>query len=160
MGVLSRMRTRPLAKTMLAIPLLSAALACGGSSPSAPTVPPTGGGPTAVPSSAPSPLAATLRSAVIRGANGHAASGTARVVSEGGAHFLELGEDFRIDSGNNDVYLTRAPGTRTESDLNLGNMRALTGAQRYALPDAATGYAYVMLWCRPFQVAIGLGELR
>jgi hypothetical protein len=101
-----------------------------------------------------------VRMATIRGAAGHSASGTARIIQEGGAFFLELGSDFRIDSGNNDVMLTRQPDTRTASDLNLGNMMSLTGQQRYPLPNDGSGYVHVMLWCRPFRIPIGLGDLR
>lgn len=142
--------------------LLAAALpylgACGG-----------GGSPTAPPAATPAPAASptpspagslVLRVASIRGVNGHGASGTAHIAREGDAYFLELRDDFRIDSGNNDVMLTRGSGTRTDADLNLGNMKMLTGAQRYPLPDDGSSYGYVMLWCRPFRVPIGLGELR
>ena len=46
---------------------------------------------------------ALLRTAAMRGANGHSASGSARIMKEGDSFVLELGDDFRIDSGNNDV---------------------------------------------------------
>lgn len=108
----------------------------------------------------PAPVPTVVRRATIRGAAGHSASGSARIVREGSTHYLELGSDFRIDSGNNDVMLTRQDDTRTGADLNLGNMRSLTGQQRYELPNDAGGYSYVMLWCRPFRIPIGVGELR
>ena len=73
---------------------------------------------------------------------------------------LELGADFRIDSGNNDVYLASGSDTIRGSDLNLGNMQSLTGRQTYVLPDEAARYGFVLLWCRPFRVPIGVGELR
>lgn len=101
-----------------------------------------------------------LRSASLGGANGHSASGTAEIVSQGGRHTLELRSNFRIDSGNNDVYLTRSSTGIASGDLNLGAMRALTGAQSYDMPHDGGAYRYVMLWCRPFQVPIGVGELR
>ena len=147
-----------------ALLLMLAACGGGGSSPGAPSAPsatpvpaPT---PTPVPSPTPAPGPTVLRTASVRGANGHSASGTARVVMEGGSFTLELGDDFRIDSGNNDVYLTSGPDTIRGSDLNLGNMRSLTGRQTYSLPDDGGRYGFVMLWCRPFRVPIGVGELR
>jgi hypothetical protein len=94
------------------------------------------------------------------GANGHSASGTAEIVRNGNDHTLELRSDFRIDSGNNDVYLTRSASGIDGGDLNLGNMRSITGAQGYTMPNDGAGYRYVMLWCRPFRVPIGVGELR
>jgi hypothetical protein len=102
-----------------------------------------------------------VRAARIRGANGHSASGTARIVRSGNRYRLELSDDFRIDTGSIDVYLTRSGDTRGDGDLNLGNMQSLTGAQSYEMGgDDGGAYRYVMLWCRPFRVPIGLGELQ
>ena len=146
--------------------------ACGGG-PSSPTAPapvstpvptPTPApepSPVPVPSPTPDPTAAiVLRSAQIRGANGHGAMGTAEIVARGGAFTLELRSDFRIDSGRNDVYLTNSPNGITAADLNLGDMKSVSGAQSYAIPGDGSGHRYVLLWCRPFQVPIGVGELR
>jgi hypothetical protein len=121
-------------------------------------VTPTPPAPSTPPSDPPPP--APVRTAAVRGVNGHSASGSARIMKEGATFVLELGDDFRIDSGNNDVMLTRQPDTRSGSDLNLGNMQSLTGRQRYTLPHDAGGYGYVMLWCRPYRVPIAVGELR
>lgn len=151
------------------------ACAGGGTSPTAPTTPPPAGptpaptptpapsptpAPEATPTPTPTPGPVVLRTARIHGANGHSTQGTARIVREGGSHRLELGSDFRIDSGNNDVYLTRSPSGIAGSDLNLGPMRALAGAQSYPMPGDGAAYGYVMLWCRPFRVPIGVGDLR
>lgn len=150
---------------LLAIALFAAACG-GGANPGGGTPPPATLPPVTTPTTMPPtttmpPAGPTVvRTATIRGAAGHSASGTARIVLEAGTYFLELGGDFRIDSGNNDVMLTRQPDTRTGSDLNLGNMRSLTGQQRYELPNDGSGYSYVMLWCRPFRIPIGLGDLR
>lgn len=92
--------------------------------------------------------------------NGHSAAGTAAIVRTGSAHTLELRSDFRIDMGSVDIYLTRQPGGFTGADLRVGPLRATSGAQSYALPDDGAAYSYVLLWCRPFTVPIGLGDLR
>lgn len=140
------------------VPLMMLALAgCGGASPAAPT---TTMPPVAAPSASPSPTATVLRRASIRGVNGHSAMGAARIERDGSSHMLHLGEDFRIDSGNTDVYLARNPGRVDGGDLNLGELRRLTGAQSYAMPDDGGQYAHLVLWCRPFRVPIGLGELQ
>lgn len=153
--------------------LAASCVACGGTSSTSgpsPASTPTPVAATPAPSPAPSvdptpaptptPGAQTLRTASIRGANGHSASGTARIVAEGDGFRLDLGNDFRIDSGNNDVYLARDSRGVSPDDLNLGNMRALTGAQTYRLPNAGSQYRFVLLWCRPFRVPIGVGELQ
>jgi hypothetical protein len=105
-------------------------------------------------------MASVLRAATIRGANGHGAGGTARIVLRNGRQVLELGDDFRIDSGRNDVYLANSPNGVFQNDLNLGDMKALSGAQSYDIPSDSSGYRYLLFWCRPFQIPIAFGELR
>lgn len=147
---------------------LSAACGGGGTSPMAPAPLPTPAAtpapaPAATPTPAPTPNATgttVLRTATIRGANGHGAMGTAEIVRREGRYTLELGSTFRIDSGRNDVYLANNSGSVSSADLNLGDMKALEGAQSYELPNDGAGYRYVLLWCRPFNVPIGIGELR
>lgn len=135
----------------------------GGSSPNIPTPPAAVAPPAATPApnpSAPPAGPTVLRTAPIEGANGHAASGTARILRDGDSFTLELGGDFRIDSGNNDVYLARDSATVTSGDLNLGDMKSITGLQTYAMPNDGGAYSFVVLWCRPFRIPIGFGRLR
>lgn len=142
-------------------------MAAGGGATPVPTATPTPT-PTPSPSAEPSPTSATtpsapevVRSARIRGANGHAASGTARILRSGGRYTLELGSDFRIDSGSNDVYLTRNSAMPADGDINLGNMQATTGSQSYDMGNnGAAGHGFVLLWCRPFRIPIAVGELQ
>jgi hypothetical protein len=101
-----------------------------------------------------------LRRAAIGGANGHSAGGTAEIVRTGAAYTLELGDSFRIDTGSIDVYLANEADRVTGADLNLGNLQSRSGAQSYAMPNDGSGFRYVLLWCRPFRVPIGIGELR
>lgn len=146
--------------------LLLALVACGGggSSPTGPSTPtptpvanPT---PTPAPTPTPTPSATVLRRAAIGGANGHSAGGTAEIVRIGATHTLELGDSFRIDTGSIDVYLANEADRVTGADLNLGNLQSRSGAQSYAMPNDGSGFRYVLLWCRPFRVPIGIGELR
>ena len=116
--------------------------------------------PVVMPTPTPPPAPTVLRSASIRGANGHSAAGTAEIVQDGRSYTLEFRSGFRIDGGLNDVYLSRDPGVVSSSDLNVGNLRSLSGPQGYALPNDGGSYRYVLLWCRPFRVPIALGELR
>jgi hypothetical protein len=101
-----------------------------------------------------------LRRAALTGANGHSAAGTAEIVRNGTTFSLELRDDFRIDTGSIDVYLANQENGVTAADRNLGDLRSRTGAQSYTLLDDGAGYRYVLLWCRPFRVPIGIGELR
>ena len=158
----------------LALVFLTVVVAnCGGGAlPGGPSSPAPTPGPTPVPAPEPTPAPtptptpisdptpSVLRTAAIRGANGHGAGGTARIVSHSGQQVLELGADFRIDSGRNDVYLAMSANGISPGDQNLGDMKAVSGAQSYDIPGDGTRYPYVLLWCRPFQIPIALGELR
>ncbi len=143
-------------RNWLLLPVLLAA--CGGPSAPSPVVP-------LAATPAPSPVAVpspdpTVRSASLTGASGHSASGTARIVARNGGFVLELGDDFRLDGGKTDVYLAGDRGTVRASDLNLGALGSRTGAQTFAMPDDGGRYPYVLLWCRPAKLVIGVGELR
>jgi hypothetical protein len=48
----------------------------------------------------------------------------------------------------------------TSSDLNLGEIKAFSGAQQYALPDDGSAYRYAVIWCRGVSLPFGVGELR
>lgn len=161
----------------VAVLILSLA-ACGGSSgpsgpssapaPSAtpaptPTVTPAAT-PTPTPAASPTPTPTPAGPSVLRrtsfsGAAGHSASGTAEIVRDGSSFSLEFRNDFRIDSGNNDVILTNSTSSM-DGGRNLGNMKSTSGAQSYSMSDGGSDFRYVILWCRPFRIPIGVGELR
>ena len=142
---------------------------CGGGSgsPTNPTPGPTpaatptpGPPPAATPTPPPAPGPVTLRSAAMNGANGHSGGGTAKIVQDGGQYRLEFSSSFRVSgAGSSDVYLTNS--TRgVGNGLNLGNLRSGSGAQSYPMPNDGGGYRYVLIWCRPFTIPIGLGDLQ
>ncbi len=145
-----------ISKSLIPPVALAALLACGGGSPMGPS---SGPGPTP-PTPSPAPGTTVLRSASVQGASGHAASGTVQIVRRGASHTLEFLADFRIDLDNNDVYLTSGTALDMNRDLRVGALLRTSGAQSYALLDDGSGYRFVMLWCRPFGVPIGIGELR
>ncbi len=94
------------------------------------------------------------------GANGHTGSGTAQIVQDGGRYRLEFSSSFRVSgAANSDVYLTNSTNG-IAGELNLGNLRSGSGAQSYSIPNDGSGYRYVLIWCRPFTIPIGLGELK
>lgn len=141
----------------------------GGSSPSGPSTQPSPTPvptpvatpvPTPTPTPVPAPGPATLRTASMRGANGHAVQGSARIVRDGSTHRLEFSADFMVGgAANSDVYLTNSTANM-QNGRNLGALRSGSGAQAYALSDDGGAFRYVMIWCRPFVIPIGIGELR
>ena len=160
----------PKLRCLLLVPLFMPGCG-GGSGPASPSAPPPAAAtpsatPTPSPTASPTPAVTPtpsgptiLRRATIGGAAGHSASGTAEIVRNGGSFTLELRSDFRIDSGNNDVILTNSASSM-DGGLNLGDMKAVNGAQSYAMPNDGSSFRYVILWCRPFRIPIGVGELR
>jgi hypothetical protein len=156
---------------LLLVPGLLALAACGGGgspmgpsdpaptpTPAATPTPTPAATPTPVPTPTPAPTPTVIRSAQIGGFHGHSAAGTADIVQLGSDYSLELRNNFRIDTGSVDVYLSNdrdsGPG-----GLNLGSLKATSGSQSYRMPNDGSGYRFVVLWCRPFQITIGVGEL-
>lgn len=148
---------RPLA---LSAGLAILAAGCGGgSSPTAPDPLPTPA-PTPAPTPTPPLADGVLRTATFESANGYFAEGAAAIVREGGAHRLDLEEDFRTSrSGALDVRLCRQT-TCTEGDLDLGQIQRFSGAQSYDLPNDGAAYRYVVIWCRAVALPFGFGELQ
>lgn len=145
-------------------------VACGGGSPTAPSNPtptPTPAAtpvavatPAPTPTPVPAPGPVTLRSATINGANGHSGSGTATIVQDGGQFRLEFNSSFKVSGANNsDVFLTNST-SGIANGLKLGNLRSGSGAQSYVMPNNGAGFRYVLIWCRPFTIPIGLGDLK
>ena len=130
----------------------------GGSSPTTPTPPAVTPPP---PTPPPVTGAVTLRRASFRDVGGHHARGDAAIVSENGAFRLELAANFQTDNGSVvDLRLCKRSDRCVASDLDLGPIQSRRGAQVYTLPDAAAQYPFVVVWCRPFQVPFGFGELK
>lgn len=120
-----------------------------------------GGSPTAPPSPPPPQVspALVLRSAVLRGSNGHRTEGTAQIVRLGDRHSLELRDDFRTDPQVLEVRLCR--DDRCDGAfLRLGVLLHNQGAQSYPMDQDGAAYSRVVIWCIPFRVPIGLGDLR
>lgn len=144
---------------------------CNGGSPSSPSIPSPAPlpapmetpapAPTPTPGPTPAPTGpVTLRSAPMRGANGHVGSGTARIVQDGNTFRLEFAANFGVSgASNSDVYLTNSE-VGIQDGQNLGALRSEAGAQSYVLSDSGAGFRYVLIWCRPFRIPIGIGEFR
>ncbi|MEO5761414.1 MAG: DM13 domain-containing protein, partial [Vicinamibacteria bacterium] len=125
----------------------------------APTAAPT---PAVTPTPAPTPTPTgptTLRRTSLTGAAGHSASGTVAIVRSGSSVSLVFQSDFRIDGGVSDVILSNRQDSM-DGGMNLGELKSLSGEQSYAMRNDGSDFRYVILWCRPFRVVIGVGELR
>ncbi len=148
---------------LVVLALLATGLtACGGGGSNSPTAPaPIVIDPPPPPPPPPVTGAVTLRRAAFRDVGGHRARGDAAIVMENGAFRLELGANFQTDSGSVvDLRLCKRSDRCVAGDLDLGPIQSRRGAQVYTLPDAAAQYPFVVVWCRPFQVPFGFGELQ
>lgn len=95
----------------------------------------------------------------------HTTNGSARIVMDGDARYLELSEDFGTDSGPDlFVLLHRSdvPENYDESDFsNLGMLEQVSGTQRYLIPEDVDidDFQSAVIWCRQFNVTFGYAEL-
>jgi hypothetical protein len=112
------------------------------------------------PSQTPAPTPTVLRTTTFQSANGYTTAGTADIVRTGSAYTLELRDDFRTSNGGIlDVRLCRETAC-TAADLNLGSIQSHNGRQTYSLPNDATAYRYVVIFCRAVNAPFGYGLLR
>ena len=111
------------------------------------------GVPTAGPATA-SP--ASERSGMFAGADDfHFGRGTARLIATAGGGWTVRFEDFAVRNGPDlYVYLSPSPKGYAKGALELGTLKADTGAFNYALPPGTDPDAYrsVVVWCKQFAV--------
>jgi hypothetical protein len=98
------------------------------------------------------------------GRAGHAGAGTVTLVrrSDGG-RALELGGDFAVSPVPGPVLVLTARVTLgtalTAEDLDLGALRASSGADLYPVPIDPVGLDQVFVFCRPFGVEVARATL-
>jgi len=123
----------------------------------APTPEPT---PAPTPTPTPDPGPTVLRDATFQSANGYFTEGSASIIRESGSYRLQLRSDFRTSqSAALEVRLCRSSQC-SASNLNLGQIQAYSGSQRYGLPDDGAEFSHVVIWCRAVNLPFGFGELR
>ena len=108
------------------------------------------------------------RSGTFSGARGYRASGTVFLEEDpSGELVLRFGSDFMVQQSNFYVILYtitqisfRPPPPDGTFD-DLGQVKAKTGAQSYNVPMnvALDTYDYVIIFCRSFNVVVGVAEL-
>lgn len=95
--------------------------------------------------------------------------GMARIVMEGGHHYLELDKAFSTSDQGPDLHVlldtTETPPKTYENMgtyVNLGKLKSYTGAQRYPIPDAIdpSQLKSVVIWCRMANATFGYASLK
>ena len=108
------------------------------------------------------------RSGTFSGAGGYRTSGTVFLEEDpSGGLVLRFDSDFKVQMSGfyvilyttTQISLRRPPPEGTF--VNLGQVTATTGAQSYTVPMnvALDDYDYVIIYCRPFDVVVGVAEL-
>ncbi len=95
------------------------------------------------------------------GADGHAGTGLATVVSEPGGGRVLTFTEFDVDPGVDvDVYLS-ADSAGIDDALKIDDLKGNVGDQQYEIRPGTDLRAYpnVILWCNPFTVRIAVAEL-
>ena len=101
-----------------------------------------------------------MRAATFRGASGYHTQGSAAIVLDAGAHRLDFSADFLTESAAQTRVKLCTDADCAGSELDLGLLKAVQGAQSYPLADAASSFGFVVIWCQPYAVPFGFGELR
>lgn len=96
-------------------------------------------------------------------------TGTARIVKEGGHHYLELNAAFSTSNQGPDLHILLDPGAtppkkydNLSRTINLGKLKSYTGAQRYPIPDVINlgQFKSVVIWCRMANATFGYAPLK
>lgn len=96
----------------------------------------------------------------------HDTIGTAKIIVEDDVSYVEFDDAFKTDDGPDLFVLLHrdaVPETyKPDYYLNLGELQAIRGTQRYEIPDGTdiAQYASVVIWCREFDVTFGYATLR
>ena len=87
---------------------------------------------------------------------GHNVLGSVRFSVQNGVARLDFSDDFSVSAVPGPfVYVNTTNNANTGSPLRVAALRSNGGAQSYAfqLPAGAT-YAWVLIWCDPFNVPV------
>ena len=100
------------------------------------------------------------RTGSFRGNRDYVVTGVFTLSQESGELQLTFSDDFSTSNGPGlYVYLTNSESS-TSGGLELGQLQSNTGAQTYNIDeDIQLGtYDYVLVYCKPFGVAFGIGR--
>ncbi|SHJ86640.1 Electron transfer DM13 [Shimia gijangensis] len=98
---------------------------------------------------------------MFEGRSNHVTMGTVSIIEEDGRRFIELGDDFSLDSGPDPRVALGKDGTY-DPDSKLGALLSYSGKQRYALPPTLdlASYNEVVIWCDVASVPLGVAKIQ
>ena len=96
----------------------------------------------------------------------HPTAGMVRVIANGNQTYVELGNDFRSDSGpalQVVLHKSATPGMKFNAGdyMVLAPLQKTTGTQRYNVPSSVNlnQYRSVAIWCQQFNATFGAATL-
>jgi len=95
------------------------------------------------------------------GLSGHKSAGSVSIVKTTEGIEVRLGEDFKFD-GAPGPWLAFGKGGKFDRATQFSKLNANSGAQTYKVPAQidASKYDEFYLWCRPFNVPLGVAKLK
>ena len=96
----------------------------------------------------------------LTGKSGHKTSGSVSIVKTGTGIEVHLGDDFKLD-GAPGPWLAFGKGGRFVRATQFSKLNKNSGAQTYKVPASidVSEYDEFYLWCRPFNVPLGVAKL-
>lgn len=94
------------------------------------------------------------------GLSTHTTVGTARIIEENGAYFVEFGDDFMHDQSPDPRVALGRDGY--DPTTKLGELKARQGKQRYEIPADLNPAEFneIWLWCDVADVPLGRAPLK
>lgn len=95
------------------------------------------------------------------GKSGHKTSGSVSIVKTARGIELRLGSNFALD-GAPGPYLGFGNNGKYDATTEFSKLGSNKGAQVYKVPGKinAASYREVYVWCRPFNVPLGVAKLK
>ncbi|MFK8184865.1 MAG: DM13 domain-containing protein [Phormidesmis sp.] len=100
-----------------------------------------------------------IATGTFEGKSDHITTGSVDIVERGGKYYIELGDDFSLDNAPDPKVGLGKNGY--DPITQSGELRSLTGASTYELPDGLdiSSYNEVYIWCEKFSVPLGVAVL-
>ena len=95
------------------------------------------------------------------GKSGHETSGSVSIIKTAQGIEVRLGSNFKLD-GAPGPYLGFGNKGKYDASTQFSKLGSNNGAQVYKVPAKinAAGYKEIYVWCKPFNVPLGVAKLK
>ena len=97
------------------------------------------------------------------------ASGSAKIISDGGSHYLVFDSSFSTSNQGPDLHVLLDIAAKPSKNyknlgktVNLGKLKSFSGVQRYVIPDVinVAQFKSVVIWCRTANATFAYASLK